>query len=353
MLGLDARRRWHRDWRVWLGVAITAVCLWLALRGVPFGEVWSAVRGANMWLLFGVSIPAYVVNIYFRALRWRYLTDPIARLKTRPLFDAQAVGFALNNLFPLRVGEVVRSWYLARAASASTAAVLGTVILERVIDTACVIALVAFALLFAGLGRGETNLLTRGALALLPVAVAPLLALAAMKRWPDAAIRMAGWFTRPLPEPVSERVASTLRNFTEGLGALEGGWHLFWLAFHSAQLWLFWSVLPMLATVMAFGVDLGGPLRTLALSWLLLAVVGVAIALPSAPGFIGPYQLAFKLALGTVGVDPATAVAMGMAAWAAFWVSLTVPGLIVLRVRHTSLQDLGRDPGKDPAAARR
>jgi uncharacterized protein (TIRG00374 family) len=350
---LPTRRPWHRDWRVWLGIAITAVCLWLALRGVPFGEVWAAVRKANMLLLFGVSVPAYLLNIYFRALRWRYLTDPIAPMRTRSLFDAQAVGFAVNNLFPLRVGEVVRSWYLARSASSSTAAVLGTVILERVIDTASLVLLVAVALSFAGLGQGEASLVTRAALALVPVALAPLAALAVLRARPELVIRVVLWLARPLPARVGKRVEALLRNFTEGLGALRGGSHLFWLAFHSAQLWLVWSVLPMLATVLAFGVDLGGPVRTVALCWLLLAVVGVAIAIPSAPGFIGPYQLAFKLALGTVGVEAATAVGMGMAAWFAFWVSLTLPGLLVLRVRHTSLGELTHEPGKDPSATDR
>ena len=46
-----------------------------------------------------------------------------------------------NNIFPLRMGEVVRSWYLARETGASAAALFGTVILERVIDTVTVIVL--------------------------------------------------------------------------------------------------------------------------------------------------------------------------------------------------------------------
>jgi uncharacterized protein (TIRG00374 family) len=349
--GLPPPGRFLRDWRVWAGAAITVVCLWLALRGVPFGEVWRAVLQADMLVLFGVSVPAYVLNIYFRALRWRHLTNPIAPMSKRSLFDALAVGFTMNNLFPLRIGEVVRCWHLGRATSSSAAAILGTVILERVIDTASLVLLVALALAFAGLGRDEEAVLRGGAVALVPLALAPLAALALLRARPEPVIRLVGRLARPFPARVGARLESALRSFAQGLGALRGGSHLFWLFFHSVQLWLFWSALPMWAALFAFGEAPDSALRTVALGWLLLAAVGAAIALPSAPGFIGPYQLAFTTFLVRgMGVQPATAVAMGMAAWFAFWVSLTAPGLLVLRVRRTSLGEVAQEPGKDPAA---
>ena len=60
----------------------------------------------------------------------------------------------VNNIFPLRVGEVVRPWYLGREVGAPSAALFGTVILERVIDTIMVIGLAAFAIALRGAGEG-------------------------------------------------------------------------------------------------------------------------------------------------------------------------------------------------------
>ena len=70
--------------------------------------------------------------------------------------------------------------------------------------------------------------------------------------------------------------------------------------------------------------------------------VGVAVALPSAPGFIGPYQLAFKAVLVRFGVEPATALAMGVLVWFAFWLTLTLQGLFFLRGSNRSLAELAR-----------
>ena len=61
------------DWRVWLGMAVTAVCVWLAVRGIPLAEVVRAIRESNFWSLLALSAPCYLMSLYFRALRWRHL----------------------------------------------------------------------------------------------------------------------------------------------------------------------------------------------------------------------------------------------------------------------------------------
>jgi uncharacterized membrane protein YbhN (UPF0104 family) len=85
--------------------------------------------------------------------------------------------------------------------------------------------------------------------------------------------------------------------------------------------------------------------------------VGIAVALPSAPGFFGPYHFAARVALARFGVADATALAVGTLAHAAFWVVVTLIGLAVLRFRHTSLDETleaaAESPGKDPDPERR
>jgi uncharacterized protein (TIRG00374 family) len=128
-----------------VGLAITVVFIWFVIRDVDFALVVATIREANLLLLVGLSVPSYLAVVQLRAMRWRHLTDPIQPIGVRPLFRATAVGFMANNIFPLRVGEVIRPWYLSREVGAPSAALFGTVILERVIDTVMVIVLAATA----------------------------------------------------------------------------------------------------------------------------------------------------------------------------------------------------------------
>ena len=317
--------------------------MWLALRDVDLGAVVAEFRRANLLLLLGLSVPSYVLVVYLRALRWRHLTDPIQPIETGPLFRAVAVGFMANNVFPLRMGEFVRSWYLGRETGVSSAAVFGTVILERVVDTVMVILLALSVLLLRG--GADDGAWRQGVVLLLPIAVAPVVGLLWLRAAPHQVVGLASFLLRPFPVRLAESAAGQLERFAEGLGALSGGSHLFWIAFHTLLIWLVASALPMFAGFLAMGIDLGSPWNTLVASWMTLAAVGIAVALPSAPGFFGVYHSACRLVLERFGIAPEMAVALGTLLHAVFWVTLTGLGLLVLRRAHTSLGEIDEATG--------
>ena len=327
-----------RDPRVWLGLVVALIAAWFALRGVDVHAVAREFRRANWGLLLGVSVPCYVAGVWLRALRWRHLTDAIQPMPRAALFRATAVGFMANNLFPLRIGELVRVGYLARETRAPAAAVLATVVLERVIDGLSVLAMAIGAVAFAGT---EARALRHGIVWLAPVALVPLVMMGWLRAAPDSALAFAGLFLRPVPARTSEWVMRQLRGFAAGLGALRGGAHLAWIAIHSVGIWLVLSTLPILAAVWAVGsIDLGGPLHQMAAGWMTVAALGAAVALPSAPGFFGLYHSACRFALEQFGASPESALAVGTLAHAVFWLTLTGLGALVLRARHTHLSDL-------------
>jgi uncharacterized protein (TIRG00374 family) len=327
---------------VWVGIAVTVVAMYLALRDVDLRAVWAEFGRANLWVLLGISVPSYVWVVWLRALRWRHLTDPIQPMPRAALFRAVAVGFMANNVFPLRMGEFVRSWYLGRECDVSSSAIFGTVILERVIDTLMVILLALAVLSFAG---GEEDTWRRGVLWMLPVAGLPFLVLFWLRVAPQQFTAIASALSRPLPERLRERGRAELERFSQGLGALSRGSHLFWIGLHSLTIWLVASTLPMLAGFLALGVEFESPLETLAASWMLLAAVGIAVALPSAPGFFGVYHSACRLVLERFGLAPEMALALGTLLHAVFWVTLTLLGFVVLRSRRTRFGDLDRAAG--------
>jgi uncharacterized protein (TIRG00374 family) len=319
---------------------VTALFLWLSLRGVPFRDVWRVIAGAHWGVLLGLSLPAYLLLVWVRALRWRHLTDPIRPLGNLALSRATAVGFLANNVFPLRVGEFIRSWFLARETGVSAAAVFGTVILERVLDTVCVIGMVCLVLpLRAG---GDDAGLARGALLLAPFALLPILFLWALRTRPAGVERLVLGLLRPFSARAAAFVERGIHRFAEGLGALRGGRHLFWIALHSVVIWLVISVVPIVAAFLALDIELPSAWQSLVAAWTTQAAIGVAVALPSAPGFFGIFHYACRLALVRSGVSPETAVAAGTLIHSVMWLTLSALGFAVLRSRRTSLAEVDR-----------
>ena len=133
----------------------------------------------------------------------------------------------------------------------------------------------------------------------------------ALELRPDATIAFAMKVARLLSTRLAEFLDYSLRRFSQGLGALRSGHHLLRVVGYTLLIWLVASTTQ--------------------------AAIGMAVALPSAPGFFGPYHYACKVALERFGIPPETAIALGTLIHAVFWLSLTGLGLAVLRVRHTSL----------------
>jgi uncharacterized protein (TIRG00374 family) len=325
------------------------VALYFALRDVDLHLVVAEFRRANLLLLFGLSVPSYVLVVYLRALRWRHFTDPIQPMGTGALFRSVAVGFLANNLFPLRMGEIVRSWHLSRETGARATSIFGTVILERVVDVVMVILLALAVMWFWG--GGETW--RRGVLLLVPVALAPVVGLVWLRAAPRQALGLAGLLLAPAPERIRRYLLEHLETFSIGLGALSGGWHQFWIAWHTLLIWLFASTVPIIAGFLSLGVDLGSPFQNLVAGWMTLAAVGIAVALPSAPGFFGVYHSACRLVLQGLGLPPEMAVALGTLLHAVFWLTLTGLGLLVLRRARTSLGELDQAAASDRSSAPR
>jgi uncharacterized protein (TIRG00374 family) len=341
------RSRWRDPW-VWIGIAITAVTLWLALRGVDLQALARDLAAANLPLVVGVSVPAYLAMIWLRAVRWRYLTDAVAPVSTAPLFRATAVGFLANNVFPLRMGELVRAWALARDQRLGVAPILGTIVLERVIDGLVVIAM---AIAIFGVRGSRSGDAFAVGLPLLAGAVLPLGAVLLMRFAPERAAGIARVASRwLLPQRVGASLESLVRRMSEGLGSLQGGRHLWWVALHSVLIWGVLGILPFLAGFAALGIDLGSPGRAIAASYVVLTAVGIAVALPSAPGFFGPYHLAAREALARFGVGEAQALALGTLSHAVFWITTSAIGLWVLRSRRGRLEDLAELPESEEAS---
>ncbi|HEY5731360.1 MAG TPA: lysylphosphatidylglycerol synthase transmembrane domain-containing protein, partial [Anaerolineales bacterium] len=130
-----------KKWQFWVGVLISIIFIWLALRGLQLDDFWGAVREANyFWLIPGIGV--YFIGVWVRAWRWHYLLSPMKKIPTKDMFPITTIGYMGNNIYPARAGEVLRAVILKRKEGVSVSASLATIIVERIFDGVVMLAFV-------------------------------------------------------------------------------------------------------------------------------------------------------------------------------------------------------------------
>jgi len=320
---------------LWLGLLVSGgILAWLALNldWPAFLREFRRVRIAPILL---VVLLTYL-SLWIRAIRWRHLLPSHAELSRRRLFDATAVGFTANLVLPLRAGEIVRPWVLARWQPVGFATGFASIVVERVFD-----AFVLIGLLGLSLSRIEEipPFVRSGAMVLAAVALVILALMIYAYFHSDGIVRLAKWFldaTVGRAKPAfAEKLLAMTREFTEGLRGISSFRELALVLFWSLVLWLEISLIYHVG-LLAFGVAEPDP-------WIGLTVnvmIAVAIAAPGAPGFLGTFQIGCIVALAIYGYTREFALAYSVVLHAAEVVPTVLLGLVILHRRGLAFRDI-------------
>ncbi len=298
-----------------IGIAISVVSLYLVLRQVDLTAVGRVLGSAAPGWVAGV-MACIAIDVLCRTVRWQGLLAPIQRVRFVPVLGYLLVGYLANNVLPARLGELVRSHYLGDRENLSRATTLGTIVVERVVDTAVLVAIASAAILLLHVrgvvasavlvGLGITGLLVVGLAAALVAHRLPYAdrAVTAVERWPTV-ISLAGRLRGGLA------VAGRPRTVTVAVA---------------------WSLVAWSATVVAFAA--AGQAVGVQLTWgqaaLLAAGVSLATAIPAGPGYLGTFELAAVQIAAVFGVGADPAVALAVLVHAVILVLTSVGGAVAL-----------------------
>lgn len=316
-------RRWIK---VGVGLLVSVGLLWWAFHDVSLSEVWARVRRADPWLLLAM-IAVATGSFVIRAMRWHVLLLPgLDDSRFRNRWAAVCVGFMANNVLPARLGEFARAYALSRTEDIGTSGAFASLVVERVFDGLVVAFFLFLAVAFPGfLGDGAETGATVRNLAMGGAAVfgGALVALGLMVRRPKTSLRLfEAWVGRLLPGDWGERATDSLAGFLGGLGALHRPRVFARALLWSVFLWL-WLAFSVWLGLRAF--DIPGPGFPGAL--LVQSVIAFAVALPSSPGFFGPFEAGARLSLGLYGVDPSSIASFAMGYHILTFVPVTLLGL--------------------------
>lgn len=312
-----------KRWQFWLGVLISLVFLYLALRGLELAEFGAALQQANyIWLLPGVAV--YFMAVWVRAWRWHYLLRPVKAVSTRTMFPIVAIGYMGNNIYPLRAGEVLRAIVLRRRESVPVSASLATIIIERVFDGVVMLAFVFVNLpevaqltTTSGFAGSIRTVALWGTAAFFGALAAFLIA----AMYPEQAARMSTWFVhRLVPDRFRERALDLIGKFLGGLAALRSPREALMVFFTSVVIWL-------LETGKYWFVMLAFPFKVNFFTLMLMnGIVNLATTLPSAPGYVGTFDAPGIAVLSAYGVPQAIAAGYTIVLHVALWLPITLLG---------------------------
>lgn len=312
-----------KKWQIWLGILISVIFLYIAVRGLHLEDVWETIQSARyFWLLPAVLV--YFVGVWVRTWRWQYLLRPLKKIPNRVMFPVVNIGYLGNNIYPARAGEVLRAFVLRRREQVPVSASLATIIVERIFD-----GVVMLGFVFLNLGQlahlqgttgfvGNIQNLALWAGAAFAAALIVFL-LAAM--FPALAERLATFFIdRLVPAGWREKMRGFALRFLSGLESLRSPWEALMIFLTSVLIWLIETVVYWLVMqAFAFNINFFALM-------LINGVVNLATMLPSAPGYIGIFEAPGIALLQAFGVAGGVAAGYTVVLHITLWLPITLVG---------------------------
>lgn len=256
------------------------------------------------WIL--VVLGCFMLSNVSRAIRWNMLLEPLGiRPRFHNSFFTVMIGY-LANLGLSRIGEVVRAATFAKYENTKTNLVMGTVVVDRMLDALTMLFVVIFAIFLDGdriLGYMTRNADIGGIRGIL---LSPYLWIATFLFF-GAAVTLFRYRARFEGHPLAARIIEVLRGFRDGMKSVRKVKRMGWFVFHSLAIWALYYLMTYLC-FMGFEPTRGlGPVA--GMTTFVFGSFGIVIP---TPGGMGTYQFLVSESLVMHGIPNAEAFSFSM-----------------------------------------
>lgn len=301
--------------------------MYYALRGVDWGEVRKSFLAANY-----STLPVFLVCLgvfyWLKAIRWKMILRPQKELSTKQVVPSMMIGFMVNNVLPMRLGEFVRAFLLAKQENLSKAGVLSTLVLERIFDLSCVLLYLAIGLSYLPEGKQGPPIDPRIIQTFTFIITSFFVVLIVYIVWTEKFIKLVektlGAFFF-IPKGIQSKIISLLHVGESAIASLRSPKSTILIILNSIVQWFF-NALMFLLALYSFGLP-----HSLPIAFLVMGITALAVAIPSSPGFFGVIQGCFKVALAPFGVNPGLAFSCSIFYHLAQWLPVNLVGIYYMQ----------------------
>lgn len=317
-----------------VGLLVSVVTLWLVVHSIDLGACAEVLSRANPIPLVA-CLAVIATQVVLRSVRWRLLLPPPpggGRTNLRRIVPVLLVGYLGNAVLPARLGEPIRAYLVARREDLDAVEAFGSVVLERVVDTAT-LAVMAFVAAVA-VNAPSWIVQATAIAAVIGTAFTGALVLVG----PGRLVRLTRRAVGHLPVAArAEPIPRRLDDFARGIDRPSRSGAVVAAAVVSAACWIldattFWLV--------ARSID--APVSPAA-ALLIGAVTVLGTALPSAPGYVGTFELGAATTAQALGVAAAPALALAVLAHAMTVLPTASGGAVSLLAMNARLGRLATD----------
>jgi len=311
------------------GILLSLALVYLSVRGINLDETIGNLKEITL-LPVVAFIGIILVMQFLRSYRWGVIMSPLRKIDQFSLFAVTSVGFLAIAAIPARLGELARPYLISQKSEIKFSSALGTIFVERVLDSLAIISIMVISLAFMDLPAW----MVKSSILFFIFAFAMLLFIIFLIWKRQAALNIAQRVFRKMPGKMAHKIEGLVHHFIEGFKIITDMKMLFYLLFISALIWLV-DVLAIYMLFLAFDFDL--PFLA---AVVLMIVLIAGIAIPTAPGYIGNWHFACILGLSIFGVAKSEAFSFAIVYHFLSIAIVVVLGILFMPYNKFSLKEI-------------
>lgn len=331
-------KRTSNAWKTALGYVFAALCLVWVFHDVKIGELTGSMAAINWWWVSG-AIAFDILSYVCQGMRWSLLLHPVGRVSTIQATQAIYAGLFVNEILPMRLGEVLRIYLVSRWTAARFAAVIPSILVERFFDAIWLALAFGITVFVVPLPKYLVD--AEEVLGGTALAATVLFIYLVFRRQRGGATGSTGTWSRWRPIKwllgLLDKMAGGIRDI--------GRSRFFYASFGVSLFLLLGQILSYWLVMLACGLRLS--------VWhgaAVFLIVHIGTIIPSAPSNVGTYQFFTVIGLTLFGVSKTVATSFSVVVFLILTIPLWAIGLLVfahlklsLKKVHTEMASLAKD----------
>lgn len=270
-----------------LPILVTILFLYVAFKGVNLNESFAIISKSSIPFLI-LYIIVFFMSHFARAIRWKYIVNSVKKdVSMFHLFGSVMVSYGVSCVVP-RLGELYRGLFLGRWEGISRSTIIGTIVVERIID----IAAFAFAAIIS-VSIFQVNLYDKivwlktsliiGFLLIFFLTIFLIFLVKFQEKFRSVLIKISKKFS----DKIANRIKSIFDTLLCGLSSIKGTRNIIFI--------IVWTILILILYALnsyvgfyILRMEFSGSI-TFKMAWIVMTISSFGVMIPT-PGGTGPYH---------------------------------------------------------------